>query len=87
MDEEPNIWACINRMFELNSKDECKTWDIKIRKRYINLGTGYSSTDDKEIAVFKNVDINDVSDTCDDQTRYQYANQTKAGPDNKSMVS
>jgi len=87
MDEEPNIWACINRMFELNSKDESKTWEIKGRKRYINLGTGYSSTDDKEIAVFKNVDINDVSDTCDDQTRYQYVNQTKTGPDNKSMVS
>ena len=58
-----------------------------MRKRFINLGTGYSSTDDKEVAVFRNhVDLTDVSDTCDEKTRYRF-DLNKAVPDSKSTVS
>lgn len=58
-----------------------------MRKRFINLGTGYSSTDDKEVAVFRNhVDLTDVSDTCDEKTRYRH-DLNKAMPDSKSTVS
>lgn len=87
MEEEPNIWACINRMFEFNTEYESKVWDTKTRKRYINLGTGYSSTDEKEMPVFRNnVELTDVSDTCDEiKTRYRHDH--KAVPDSKSTVS
>lgn len=90
MEEEPNIWACINRMFEFNAEYEPKVFDMMARKRYINLGTGYSSTDEKELPVFRtNVDLTDVSDTCDEiKTRYRHdRNERHALPDSKSTVS
>lgn len=58
-----------------------------MRKRFINLGTGFSSADDKEVAVFKShVDLTDFSDTCDEKTRYRF-DLNKAMADMQSTVS
>jgi len=70
LDEEPNVWACINRIIDqIVGSVETSKYNIK-GKKYINFGTGfgYSSTDDhQDLSVFKGaLDINEVEDTCDD---------------------
>jgi len=60
LDEEPNVWACINRLFELNTVNgDTSKWDGRIKGRYLTFGAGLSDTDtiNKSIGAKSNIDF------------------------------
>lgn len=78
---EVNIWACIYRILDFHTpKDDQQKLMAKINRNNLHNQTGYSSTEENQFVTYnRNVEITDVSDTCDDHT-VNYRDDTSFTP-------